>query len=1333
MKMRVSSARAILSMALLVLASVAGLATTYRVLTRSSQDSLRGPEAAVGRSKGAIAKAYGSLPLAFEKNVGQTDDRVRFLARGNGYELFLTQNAAVLALRQDDNLVHSAKVGKLRDMLRPTGASLVRVQFEGANRSPDVRALDKLPGRIDYFEGNNPKNWHANVPAYSQVQYRDLYSGIDGIFYGNQGKFEYDLVVAPGAETRQIAVNLQGARKLKIDTNGNLVAALREGKIYFRKPLVYQEIDGQRTELAAAYELTGDDRFGFRVSQYDHSKPLVIDPVLDYSSFLGGSAGEDIASGIAVDSAGNAYVTGTTLSTTFPTTSSGYINGTFAGNTNGAAFVTELDPTGSTLLYSSYLSGSGAGYGGEAGQGIAVDPGPSANCVNAGTSQPGVCVYVTGYTFSSNFPVVNGFDAGPGGTPPTAGNVFVAKINPNAATPTASLVYSTYISGNATDAGFAIAADASANAYVVGGASSTNFPTTGGYQTTLASTNGDAFLTRINTAASGAGSLVYSTYLGGASTSTVIPSFPASLATGVAVDSSNNAYIVGDTVSTTFPTTSNAFVAQPLASAANQAVFVARINTATTGTASLVYSTYLANPTSGVGTKGDYGTGIALGPNVNTSGPANQYAYVTGATFSNFYVTANSYPSSPSTTTGVAFLSLVDTSGGGVPYSTIIGGSNGDLGASVQTDSSGNAYVAGVTGSTTPGVPFPTTPGAFQTVRPNTTGDGFVFKLNPGGHGAADLLYSTYFGGSGGPSPITDEVNGIAIDGSGNAYVAGRTPSANFPTTSGAFQTSLTQTDAASSGSGFVSKLTLVPTLAFGTPCTYNFTVTPTASCALTFGNQLVNTSSTAMTFALTNNTSSNITLTFPMTASGANGSDFVAAPATSGSAAACSTTAPLAGGASCGIGVTFTPTGSGAESALLSVGYTYNNGLSATAPGTQTVVLTGTSQAPAVVLNPATTLAFGNQPQGTTSTPPMSVTVTNNGAGTLNFTAAPVIGGTNPTDFAIVSGTTCTNGGSVAPSSSCVINVTFTPASVAPFTATLTIADNATGSPQTITLTGTGVAAAAIATVSPSPLTFTGELVTTTSAAQAVTVQNTGSAALNITATPVISGTNATDFAIASGSTCTNGASVAPGNSCVINVTFTPPANVTGTRSAMLSIADNATGSPQTVTISGTAWDFTVGAQAITVTAGKNGTITATVTGLGGFTGAVSLSCSTNIPQGSCMTPTSVNASAAGATASVTVITRGLIPAPLSPKTPPISTQQVLLAAFALLLLMSLPLARRFRTRLSLAGAAAILVVVAGCSSPLPTPPGTYTVTITGSSSGLSRAATVNVTVQGH
>jgi hypothetical protein len=355
-------------------------------------------------------------------------------------------------------------------------------------------------------------------------------------------------------------------------------------------------------------------------------------------------------------------------------------------------------------------------------------------------------------------------------------------------------------------------------------------------------------------------------------------------------------------------------------------------------------------------------------------------------------------------------------------------------------------------------------------------------------------------------------------------------------------------------------------------------------------------------------------------------------------------------------------------------------------------------------------------------------VTVKNTGNANLNITAAAAISGTNAADFAVAAGTTCTNGAAVAPNATCVINITFTPSAAGARAATLSITDNAAGSPQTLGITGTAVAAAPVASVAPSTVAAGGQLVTTTSTAQVVTVTNTGNASLNITAAPSISGANAADFAVAAGTTCTSGAAVAANASCVINITFTPPAGASGSQAATLTIADNAAGSPQTVPLTGTAWDFTLSGLPVTVNPGASGTIAVTVTGVGGFTGAVTLTCSASIPGGSCSAPSS--AVTAPGTGNVTIVTKGLLMPPTSNRRPPISMQQIALAAFGLMLLLTLPVARRFRTRLGLAGAAALLIVAAGCSNAPPTGAGTYPVTITGTSGALSHSITVNVTV---
>ena len=685
---------------------------------------------------------------------------------------------------------------------------------------------------------------------------------------------------------------------------------------------------------------------------------------------------------------------------------------------------------------------------------------------------------------------------------------------------------------------------------------------------------------------------------------------------------------------------------------------------------------------------------------------------------------------------------------------------------------------------------------------------------------------------------MPDQGLALALDSSGNAVIAGQTHSlTDFPTSSGAFETS-GSLPVGTVQAGFVAKLTLLPVLAFGSPCAFNLSVTPATSCALAFGNQLFHVASAAQLFTLTNNTGSALTLTIPLPAiTGTNAADFAAAATVSGGTPACTTS--LAAGASCAIGVTFTPSTSGTlETASLPVTYSYNNGTSTPAAGTQTVALSGTGTSPTVVLTPTTTLNFATSlPVGTTSSA-QSVTVMNNGTGNLTFTSAP---STGSTEFVVASGTTCTTSSPVTPTSSCIINITFTPSASGARSATLTIADNATGSPQTISLTGTGVATAPVATVTPSALVFTsqtvnttssaqavtvkntgnanlnitaaaslsganaadfavaagttctngaavapnatcvinitftptaagaraaslsitdnaagspqtlgitgtavaaapvasvapttvaagGQLVTTTSSAQVVTVTNTGNSNLNITAAPSISGTNAADFAVASGTTCTSGATVAANASCVINITFTPPAGASGSQTATLTIADNAAGSPQTIPLTGTAWDFTLSGLPVTVNPGASGTIAVTVTGVGGFTGAVTLACAASIPGGSCSAPSS--AVTAPGTGNVTIVTKGLLVPPTSHRRPPISMQQIVLAVFGLMLLLTLPVARRFRTRLGLAGAAALLIVAAGCSNAPPTGAGTYPVTITGTSGALSHSITVNVTV---
>jgi len=670
----------------------------------------------VPASQAAMVEKYGKLPLSFEANHGQTDGRVKFLSRASGYTLFLTGDEAVLALRGKTAKTPAAKRAtvpggfplSLKRYLDTSHSSretvtggVLRMKLRKANAAAKVVGSDELAGTSNYFIGNDPAKWRANVPTYARVKYEGIYSGIDLVYYGNQRQLEYDFIVAPGADPHRIAFDIRGVKGIRRDAHGELAFTVGDEEIRWHKPVVYQEKNGARHEIAARYAITDANRVTFELAKYDARRTLYIDPLI-YSTYLGGS-GDDDGDGIAVDAAGSAYITGQTASIDFPTTNSWQPAN--AGSYD--AFVVKLDPTGSTLVYSTYLGGSSVDYG----YGIAVD--------SAGNA------YVAGNTASTDFPTMNPLQAAIGG----GLDVFVAALNPSGS----ALIYSTYLGGSGDDLGLAIALDSSANAYVTGSTLSTDFPTSNPLQAANAGSN-DAFVAEITPDGS---TLVYSTYLGGSGQD---------YGNGIAVDSSGNVYVTGQTLSADFPTV-NPFQSTNRGSSS---AFVSKISA---GGTALVYSTYLG------GSGYDLGYAIA----VDSAGDA----YATGSSSSTNFPTMNPIQRANGGDFD-AFVTELNPTGSALVYSTYLGGKFEDDGYGIAVDSGGNVYLTGYTLSTN----FPMQ-NAFQK-RLAGAGDVFVSKLTSTG---SALSYSSYLGGTG-----DDSGAGIAVDSAGYAYVTGNTASSNFPT-----------------------------------------------------------------------------------------------------------------------------------------------------------------------------------------------------------------------------------------------------------------------------------------------------------------------------------------------------------------------------------------------------------------------------------------------------------------------------------------------------------------------------------------------------------------------
>lgn len=673
--------------------------------------------------RAAASGTYTKLPVQFIENAGQTDARVRFHAHGAGYAFYLTPQEAVFQF--------SSKIPSQTSLLMPVAArsepqgTILRLRFMNGNPKVAVTGEERAEGDVNYLTGDDPSRWRRGLSQFRQIVYSDLWPGIDLKMRDEAGDLKYEFRVRPGARVSDIKLAYEGAEELALNSDGTLMIRTRIGVLRDSAPVTYQEIGGVRVPVKSHYELTGNS-YSFNTDRYDVSRELIIDPGLEYSTFLGGSSHE-FTSGIVVDAAGNAYVVGVTQSPNFPTTA-GAFDRTGAATNNLDVFVTKINAAGTALVYSTFVGGTNFEWG----RGIALDASNN--------------VYVTGQTKSSNFPTTGGaFDRTFNvDSCPRCGidqyDAFVFKLNAAGS----SLVYSTFLGGFDLDDGMAIAVDTAGSAYVAGETGSSNFPTTTGAISRVKSGAFDAFVTKLNPAGS---ALVYSTYLGGSEVD-----YGHTIA--LSRDGNNNAYVLGATRSPNFPTTPGAF---DTTANGEFDVFVARLNPS--GTA-LIYSTFLG------GSGMDGASGLAV--------DAQGSAYIGGGTPSaNFPVTPGVF-STVLTGSGDAFISKLNPAGNALLFSTLLGGSGSDGISGLVLDDSGNIYVAGGTSS----IDFPMTPTAFDNTFNGAVTDAFVAKLNPN---ATTLLYSTFLGGS-----DNEGAADIAIDGSRRVYVTGQTMSTNFPTTPGA-------------------------------------------------------------------------------------------------------------------------------------------------------------------------------------------------------------------------------------------------------------------------------------------------------------------------------------------------------------------------------------------------------------------------------------------------------------------------------------------------------------------------------------------------------------------
>jgi hypothetical protein len=1295
-------------------------------------------------TRGAMAH-YGNVPLGFEANQGQTDPQVNFLARGNGYSVFLTSGGMVLSLRPSEPVAlptpATTAAGSIANNVASHGKTTVTppapttmiFNLVGAASNPTAVGEDPLPTKVNYFIGHDPKKWRTNVQTYAKIRYQSVYPGIDLVYYGNNRQVEYDFVVAPGADANKVQFSVKGADALSVDADGNLVLTKGTTQLHFQTPTIYQQVNGARVKVAGNYALKDSTHVGFTVAAHDNSKTLVIDPVLVYSTLLGGRS-SDQADAIAVDAEGNAYVTGSSSSPDFPLAIPGGSNPNLQ-----RIFLAKLDVSGSTLLFADYFGGTS---GSDSATAIALDSSGNA--------------YVTGTTYSTDFTILNAFQPVLAGSSDT----FLTKFSADGS----DVVYSTYLGGTNYEQGTSIAVDTAGQATIAGVTQSQDFPLFNAYQSTIAASQNNnwglyGFFSRFSADGS---SLVYSSYLAGNLVSSVCGYCePYTQILGVAQDTAGNLFVTGSTNNTNFPVTSGAYMTGYIGINNNSEGFVSKFDT----TGAIDYSTYFG------GTNYTVSNAIAV--------DATGSAYITGydpANGDGFPITSTAICDPVTQNCEGMFVTKFDPAGANLTYSTFLGPDNQSQGRAIQVDASGNAYVIGNGYSAlyTPVNPIEGYIGNY---------DVLLAEIDATG---SSQVFSTFIG-----AEQTDYALGMVLDATGSIYIAGYTNSTFFPVTQSAFQSSWGgQIDAfvLKVGPAAASAVTIGPSLlqfstltvgvaspprstilrnmgtaaltintktitgdftetddcgtsvAPGSFCTFTAIFTPTAPGSR-FGTILLgdNASGSPHLINMVGDGSSPVvtlsalSLTFtslpvgqtsaPQTITVSNTGNAtlnISSIAVTGSFASTNTCpSALAFGSSCEIQVTVTPIVGGALTGTLT--------LTDDAPDSpQIIPLSGSGYVTTGTVTPAA-LTFPSTALGSTSVAQI-VTVKNTGTVAMTVTGVTLTGAFAQTN-------TCT---SVPAGGTCTVSITSVPTVAGAQTGILTLNDNAQGNPQAVALTGMGIAG--IASITPGSLTFAAATVGTASAAQTVTVTNTGNGPLTI------SGAVATgDFAI-SNNTCT---SVAANATCTLQVKFT--ATTSGARTGTVTFTDSAENTPQVMNVNGSGIDFSVSSTggSATVKAGATATYAITINPVGGsFSTAIALTCNGIPAFATCtVSPTSVTPGSTAPSVTVTVKTAGTT----AELRNPVKTQGPMLAfwsmaqsmgIFGMLLLGG---KRRSKKAKWLALAAVLMLsmlFVAGCgggtshtttttTASSATPAGTYHMVVIGTSAGMEHFVDLTLTVQ--